>query len=390
MKNLFDYTLSSLTRHGLKNIVIIVIFGFLVFLLSSVIMITNSLALEYKTISKDFPDLLVQKRYGAKTYLISQKDVEPYWKMAGISSIEGRIWGQYYFERQQIYTSIFGIKSFVDYYQKEIKDIAEKLDNSSSGPLMITSQSILDFFEEDIETYDGSLPFFTPQNSMIRVGIGGVFKLKHSLENNDLILLDEDIAREILGIEKGYYADFVMRVSNPNEADFIADKIRLFDPTLKVITKKQMLQSYQVLYDYKSGWFLMLLIISFVSFSIILYDKASGLRSEEKKEIGILKALGWEISHIINYKLMESLILSMFAFTIGISLAMFFVYFLQAPGLKYVFSGYSELKQPFELIFSFDFKAIALIFFITIPLYVAVCIMPAWKIATMDSAEVLR
>lgn len=390
MKNLFDYTLSSITRHGLKNIVIISIFGFLVFLLSSVIMITNSLNLEYKTISKEFPDLLVQKNYGGKTYLISDEDVEPFWKMAGISSVEGRVWGQYYFERAQIYVSIFGIESFVDYYQKEIKQIAENLTQPKDEAFMITSQSIVDFFKEDIEIYGGNLPFFTPNNTMIKVPISGVFKLGSSLENNDLILLDENTAREILGIKNGFYTDFVMRVSNSDEAEFIADKIRLSNSSLKVITKDDMLKAYQILYDYKSGWFLMLLIICFITFGIILYDKASGLRSEEKREIGILKALGWEISHIINYKLMEALLLSIFAFVIGICCAIFFVYILKAPGLKYVFSGYSELKQPFELMFWLDFKTIALIFFLTIPFYVAVSIIPSWKIATVDSGEILR
>ena len=151
-----------------------------------------------------------------------------------------------------------------------------------------------------------------------------------------------------------------------------------------------MLKQYQLLFDYKSGLFLMLFIICFVTFATVLYDKASGLRSEEKREIGILKALGWEISHIINYKLMESLILSVFAFVVGVSLAIFFVYILQAPFLKQIFVGYSELKFPFELVFNLNFKIIALLFFVTVPLYVAVCIIPAWKIAVSDAGEILR
>ncbi|CZE47968.1 ABC transporter permease [Campylobacter geochelonis] len=389
MNNLFEYTLASIIRHGYKNLVIITIFGFLVWLLSSVLFITNSLNYEYKTISKEFPDILIQENYGGKSYLLKADVLDKFWQIPGVSSIEGRVWGQYYFETKKIYLSIFGVKSFVDYYEKTIKDIAQTFPENKTPPLMITSKSVYELLKNDIKMY-GSVPFFTPDNNLISVKAGGVLKFDNSLEDNDIILLDESVARKILGIKDGYFTDAMMRIANPNEVDFIADKIHIANPTLKLTTKSQMLKNYQFLYDYKSGWFLMILITAFVTFAIILYDKASGLRSEEKKEIGILKALGWEISHIINYKLMEALLLSLFAFVIGVAMAIFFVYVLEAPGLKYVFSGYSSLKQPFELPFVLDFKSLMMIFFATIPIYVAVCIIPSWKIAVADAGEVIR
>lgn len=389
MKNIFDYTLASIARHGYKNLVVATIFGILVWLIASTTMITNSLNSEYQEISKAFPDILVQKSYGGKTHFIESDIIDKFYSLPSISSVEGRVWGQYYFERSRIYLSIFGIESFTDYYQDEIKNIAENFPENKNQPLMITSKSVLDVLSKDLELYK-SIPFFTPDGNMIRVGIGGTYKFNHALENNDIILLDESVARKILGIEDGFYTDAVIRVANPNEASFVADKIAMLNPSLKTITKDDMVKEYQLLYDYKNGFFLMLMIVCFVSFGVILYDKASGLRSEEKKEIGILKAIGWEISHIINYKLMEALILSLLSFAIALVLAIFYVYILGAPILKYVFAGYSELKQPFELVFSLDFKTIALIFFLTVPFYIAVSIIPAWKVATMDAGDVLR
>ena len=70
MRNIFNYTLASITRYGYKNLTITFIFGVLVWLLSSVLMITNSLNNEYKSISKEFPDILVNKSYGGRSYLI--------------------------------------------------------------------------------------------------------------------------------------------------------------------------------------------------------------------------------------------------------------------------------------------------------------------------------
>lgn len=389
MKNIFDYTLASITRYGYKNLTITFIFGFLVWLLSSVLMITSSLNNEYKSISKEFPDILVSKSYGGRSYLIEGNLTSKFLEIPGVESAKGRVWGQYYFERNKVYLSIFGIKSFEEQYQKEIEKIAEIFNESKNPPFMITSKNVLKALESDLKLY-GSVPFFTTQNDMIKVSVGGVYKFDHALENNDIILLDEDVAREILDIEKPYFSDIVIDISNQSEVDFIAKKIAISNPNLKVITKAQMLKEYQLLFDYKSGLFLMLFVVCFVAFATVLYDKASGLRSEEKREIGILKALGWEITHIINYKLMESLILSILAFVIGVSLAIFFVYILNAPFLKHIFIGYSELKMPFKLAFNLNFKIIALLFFVTVPLYVAVCIIPAWKIATSDAGEILR
>lgn len=387
MRSIFDYTLSSITRYGYKNLALISIFSFLVFMLSSVIFITNSLNLEYKTISKEFPEIIVQKSIGGRNVPLTPDDVERFWEFPSISSIEGRVWGQYYFERNRIYLTIFGIKTFTNYHSDDIRIVAENFPEGKN--LMVASPEVLKFFKDDIAIYSG-VPFFTPDNDMIKIGVGGEFKFRNSLENADIILLDENVTRRVLGLKEPLYTDFVVRVPNHEEIDLTADKIRITNPSLKVITKDEMLREYQLLYDYKSGWFLMLLMVAFIAYAVILYDKASGLRSEERREIGILKALGWEISHIIRYKLMEATIMSVLAFLVGLVVAIFFVYGLNAPFLMRVFSGYDALKPSFELMFSMDVKIISLLFLTTVPLYIAVCIIPAWKVAAADAGEVLR
>ena len=132
------------------------------------------------------------------------------------------------------------------------------------------------------------------------------------------------------------------------------------------------------------------MLTSVLAFAIILYDKSSGISSEEKREIAILKALGWDISDIIKFKLIEASILSMLTFFIALNLAIFFVYFLKAPILSEVFNSFSNLKLDFDLIFVFDFKLVVLLFLLSIPLYVAVSIIPAYKASVRDIGEVLR
>jgi len=123
---------------------------------------------------------------------------------------------------------------------------------------------------------------------------------------------------------------------------------------------------------------------------MIIYDKASGLSSEEKREIGILKAVGWTIDDILKEKFHEAFVISFVSFITAICLSMFYVYFLNAPILRDIFIGYSSLKPEFSLPFSFDFQTFSIVFFLTIPIYVAATIIPSWRVASMDADEVMR
>jgi ABC-type lipoprotein release transport system permease subunit len=71
-------------------------------------------------------------------------------------------------------------------------------------------------------------------------------------------------------------------------------------------------------------------------------------------------------------------------------LALGFVYILKAPLLQNIFTGYSQLKTSFNLPFAFDFQTLVLIFFLSVPIYIAATIIPSWRSATLEADEVIR
>ena len=170
----------------------------------------------------------------------------------------------------------------------------------------------------------------------------------------------------------------------------VASKIKLLYPDTRIVTTQDLKVSYQNIFDYKSGIFLALFIVSLFTFFIIIYDKSSGLSSEEKREIGILKAIGWRVDDVLKEKFYESFIISFFSYTLGITLSFAYVYLLQAPVLQNIFVGYSQLKTSFELPFVFDFQTLFLVFFLSVPIYIAATIIPSWKVATLEADEVIR
>jgi ABC-type lipoprotein release transport system permease subunit len=202
--------------------------------------------------------------------------------------------------------------------------------------------------------------------------------------------MSKDDVREIFDIEDDKATDLVVKVPNPKEVPTVVSKIKSIYPDTRIITSDDLKVSYQNIFDYKSGIFLALFIISLFTFFIIIYDKSSGLSSEEKREIGILKAIGWRVDDVLKEKFYESFIISFFAYTLGVTLAFLYVYILNAPLLQNIFTGYSQLKTDFALPFVFDVQTLFLVFFLSVPIYVGATIIPSWRVATLEADEVIR
>ena len=388
--NLFEFALNSLLRRGSKNIFISIIFTLLIFVLSAVFLITNALKTELYSTLDALPEIIVQKMVAGKQKDIEVARSEQILQISGIDDALPRVWGYYYFENMGVNFSIIGIDSYENQYKENLTKIADKFSDkiNSKKPTMIVGQAVYEVLKESY--YEDYFHFIKPNGDSEEVNIRGVFKFATNLESSDTIIMSKELVRKIFELDEDFATDIVVRVPNPKEISTIAWKIKELYPDTRVITREDIKVSYQNIFDYKSGIFLTFFILGIFTFFIIIYDKASGLSSEEKKEIGILKSIGWKIDDILTVKLYESLIISATSFFLALMLSIAYVYLLEAPLLKDIFMGYSVLKPEFKLPFSVNFQVIALLFFITIPIYVAATIIPSWKAATLEADEVIR
>ncbi len=387
---LLDFSLLSIFRRGSKNIFIFFVFTLLIFLLSSVLFVSNSIKSELDTTLNELPDITVQRLQAGRAINIPLSRVDSLLSIEGVKAVVPRVWGYYYFANAGVNFSVVGIDSFEDQYRDLYSKLCNKFDfdklKKDSG--MLVGEGVKKILQNSF--YGDYFNFVKPDGGLVKIKIDGVFKGDTKLESNDIILLTSKKAREIFGMSKNEAVDFVVKVANPTEIPNIARKITALYPDTRVITKEDLSISYQNLFDYKGGLFLALFVISSFTFFMIIYDKASGISSDEKREIGILKAVGWKIDDILKEKFYEAFILSFASFTTAICLSIFYVYFLNAPLLKDIFIGYSTLKPAFDLPFSFDFQTNAVIFFLTVPIYIAATIIPSWRVASMDADEVMR
>jgi len=387
---LFDFSILSIFRRGSKNIFIFFVFTLLIFLLSSVLFISNSIKSELDTTLNALPDITVQRLQAGRAVNMPLSRVNKLLAIQGVKAVVPRVWGYYYFANAGVNFSIVGIDSFEDQYRDLYTKLCDKFDFDAlkKNRSMLVGSGVKKILQNNF--YGKYFNFIKPDGGLVKVKIAGVFKGDTKLESNDVIVLPAKKAREIFGIDKDKAVDFVLRIANPVEIPNIAAKITALYPDTRVITKEELSISYQNLFDYKGGLFLALFVISAFTFFMIIYDKASGVSSDEKREIGILKAVGWTIDDILKEKFYEAFIISFVSFVTALCLSIFYVYFLNAPLLKNVFIGYSNLKPAFDLPFSFDFQTFAIIFFLTVPIYIAATIIPSWRVASMDADEVMR
>jgi len=159
---------------------------------------------------------------------------------------------------------------------------------------------------------------------------------------------------------------------------------------LRTITSAQIQNTYASVFGWKSAFVLSGLLLAIFAFLILIWDKASGLTPEEKREIGILKAIGWDTDVVLSAKFWEGFILSGISSLAGILLAYAYIYWLRAPGLREIFIGWSTIYPSFQLIPDVDLKFLLLIITISVVPYLAVTIFPAWKAAITDPDAIMR
>lgn len=388
--HLLEFALSSIFRRSTKNIFIFLVFTLLIFLLSSTLFIANSIQSELDTTVNSLPDITVQRLIAGRQVNIPIARIKDLISIEGVNKAIPRIWGYYYFAKARVNFSVVGIDGFDDQYKKSYSRLVNQFDfsNLADKSQMLVGKGVETILKNNY--YVGYFNFIKPDGDFVKMTIGGVFKGDTRLESNDVILLPKQKALEIFGMSDDVATDIVLRVPNPAEVPNIAKKISQMYPDCRVITKEDLVISYQNIFDYKSGLFLALFVISAFTFFMIIYDKASGLSSEEKKEIGILKAVGWRIDDILKEKFYEAFVISFLSFITAFCLSLFYVFFMNAPILRNIFIGYSTLKPDFILPFSFNFQTFSIIFFLTVPIYIAATIIPAWKVAVMDAEEVMR
>ena len=384
---LLEYAYAYIMRHKSKNIFIITVFTLLVSLLASLFFITTSVEHELQKRIAYQPDIVIENYQAGKPTSIDASLLDKLLEIDGISSGKTRVQGNYNFREKGRTFYLLGVDAFEQQDDPLVRKLLQKYDLNSSS--MIVSKNVQNIMNKAY--YTDYFNFIKPDGKLQKIILQGSFNTAKRVELQNLIIMQKETAKKIFGYGKNQATDIALDVANKHELDFISAKIRLMLPTVKVVSKNDLKLKYEKLFDYDSGVFLSLFVIALFTFFVIIYDKANALSSEEKREIGILKALGWRVEDVLHAKFYEAALLSFFSFFLGLFLAFVYVFIFKAPLLGEIFMHENLLNiHTFNLDVYFDLSYILLIFLLSVPVYIAATLIPSWRVATLDADEVMR
>jgi ABC-type lipoprotein release transport system permease subunit len=191
-------------------------------------------------------------------------------------------------------------------------------------------------------------------------------------------------------MSKGYVTDLILDVRNARELSTIAAKILQSLPDTRPILREEISRTYDAVFDWRGGIIIVILSGAVMAFIIFAWDKASGLSAEERREVGILKAIGWETSDVLQMKFWEGVAISLTSFLLGVLLAYVHVFFASSSLFKPVLMGWSVLYPEFKLTPFINAYQVATLFFLTVVPYTVTTIVPSWRTATIDPDSVMR
>ncbi len=387
--NILDFSLSSLWRRKLKNLGIMLVFALVIFLLGSFQMLTGALTNSAEAVLKNTPEITIQKMSAGRQEAIPLAYVEKLHSIYGIRAIIPRVWGYYFDESNLANYTVLALESDLMPYGSELNltlEFGHFPKRTESGTVVIgrSIKDILGLQERRV------FSLFRPDLTLKSFHVVGLFNRQTDLLTNDLIVMNLDDARDLFAMPPSMVTDLCVYVANPAEIETIAKKIAAMLPDTRVLTKTQIQKTYQVVFSWRSGFASICLLTALIAFAILAWDKASGLSPEEKREIGILKILGWETGDILAVRFWESTLVSSLAFILGCTAAYIHVAFFDATLLKPVMVGWSVIHPPFKLLPAITLGDLMLIFTFSVLPYLAATVIPAWRCSTVPPDSVIR
>ncbi len=369
-RNILDFTLSSLWRRKGKATALVFVYTLVIFMLASVMLFTHALKREAEIVLRDAPAMMVQRLVAGRHDLIPVSYGKEIEKIRGVISVRPSLWGYYY-------DSIFGANYTL---------IVPEEFSYGQGNIAVGSGVANAVTAEEGDT----LPFWSYKGEMVSLTIQEVLSPESELVSADLVLISEADFRSLFDLPDGYATNLVVQVGNLRELPIIAAKVRALFPDSRPILRDEILRTYDSVFNWRSGILVVILAGAVLAFIVFAWDKASGLSAEERKEIGILKAIGWETSDVIQMKFWEGAVVSLTSFLTGLLLAYGHVVLGSSVLFEPVLKGWAVIYPEFKLVPFIDAYQIAVLFFLTVVPYTVSTIVPSWRAATADPDSMMR
>ncbi|MBX3269480.1 MAG: FtsX-like permease family protein [Sandaracinaceae bacterium] len=379
---LLDYAVGALGRRAGKSAALGAGLAFVVALFGAALLLTDAIRAEHERLVEEMPDLTVQRLVAGRPALIAESFADELRGLPAVRAVEPRVWGYYFFAALEANVTIVG---------------TERADPALDAALAhgrLPREGAEVAIGEDLADHLGlrvgdamGIPL---DGDIVFSPVVGTFGGGSAIRSADLVVARPAHARRLLDVEEGWATDLAVDLTTEDEARVITRRITERLPGARVLERRLLRRTYELTFDARGGLLAFLLVPALAAFLLLAWERLSGLGDAERREIGILKAIGWATADVLAARVYESLVLSLTGAAVGIALAYAYVFWLGAPGLWGALLGWSNLRPALDLAPALDpLQALSLLGAVVVP-FVAVGVVPAWRAATLDPDRAMR
>lgn len=384
--NLVNYSLSCIKRYRIRTFVILISLVTATALISSMLFIKDGISRDGQISLKYAPDITVQAIQNGRQTFINTSYIPLIQPTLGVKTVIDRIWG--YGNIGNTLVVIVGIDTETPIinldsaYPIESGTFLEADQDST----VVMGKAVADLLGAKVGNV---LSLISESNQVHKFKIVGVFNTESGIYNSDTILMTKTDARLFFDVPEGKATDLLIYTEEIDpqfyrtQVNFIARETSEL-PNVRVLTKDIIASAQEVTYGSKSGYFSIMWILVLIAVAIVAFNQTVVVGHESKFEIGLLKALGFSTSDIIQIRLIEGTVLGFLAGSIGLIVGILFDSVLNAPVLKDFILGWATLYPAFPVPLLISAETVFLTYVISIvPLLFAI-VIPSWLNATVD------
>lgn len=381
---MLEFALVCLWRQKLRHALTLIVYGFVVFVLASVLMMAGGLKHEASLLLAGAPELVVQRLSAGRHEWIPLSQAESIMSIRGVRSVSPRYWGYYYDPAPGVTYTVMG--------QDNLPLTGTQLLGGEGYAANVPWVCVVGHGVAEARLLDPGdfLPVKGADGRLIPLRVTDIFSGASSLLTHDVVLLRVDEWRRFFGVPPGVATDLAVQVANSNEVATVTRKIQELLPNVRVIGRDSILQTYDAVFDWRSSLVVLAFSGALATFAIFAWDRAAGLGVEESKNIGVLRAIGWSVPDVLKLKMWEGASLSIAAFLTGGLAAHLHVFHFGAGMLAPLLKGWSVLFPEFHLKPHDEPLQLLTVFMLTVVPYVVGTLAPAWTAAITDPDQIMR
>jgi ABC-type lipoprotein release transport system permease subunit len=383
---LLAYALGGLARRRGRNAAITVGLAVVTATFATVLFASEGLRAMQQELAQVAPSLTVQRLVAGRPALFPVSDVARVSAHPSVRSARARVWGYLYLSALEGNVTVIAIDDAGTLGLDALDALSAGEAILGSGVARSLGLRVGDRVAMATEAVEepGGLP------SPIFLTVRAVLPPETALLANDVVLTTDAEARRLLGVPEGEAVDVAVDVFPPEESTVVAAAISHELPGVRVIERESLARTFELTNDTRAGLLSATLVPALIAFLLLAWERLSGLGPEERREIGVLKAVGWSTSDVLSARMTETGLVALLGTTLGLVLAYVHAFVLGAPLLVPALLGWSNLRPSLVIPPSTDpMELVALVAAVVVP-FVGIAIVPAWRAAMIDPDRALR